>query len=366
MNTDQQQIHMLNYLKGTSLSMKSLFYKDDANFWNQIFSQSVINIDLTGINYISHDGAIWISYICMARKKHHKITYITLPINPDVIGYLKSINFRSIADGETVHFFNSSSYDFYPIKYTYAKKEEQNLAKLILINGQELSINPKEINLLLRDYLLNVVFPNYKSKNLGTLFDELFSTTISELIKNITDYGGDKLGDGKGYCSLIPAQRQDQHIRYCFFDVGKGFRETLLAKRNEQEFYKLGEINDDKTAIIKGLLFRQTIKAENIIGLYPVLGIICATRGKIGVRSGNAIVEIDFSQQSSNDMFKSNFFNMYKQTIDDNLNNYFNSIVYPNNCSYKIPGSQIYIDIGTNNIDTLFLQNIYDYLDSRS
>jgi hypothetical protein len=368
MDTNQNDLSIQNYLKGNSLTLKSLFYKDDQIFWKHILDSNNLDINLDGINYIQHDGAIWIAYIAAYRKFTRKITDITLPTNPDVIGYLKSINFNIIADGTMIHFNNSSDLEHYPPKYIYSKKEEQNLAKLISIQSQRLSISPKEINFLLKDYLLSVAFPEFKSKDIGYLFESLFSTTINEIIKNITDYGGEKLGDGIGYCSLMPSLRQENFMRYCFFDIGKGFRTTLLEKKNDSEYKKLGNIDDDKTAIIKGLLFRQAIKSENIIGLYPVLGIICATKGKIGVRSGNAIVEIDFSQAQTYDNFRNNFFKGFDRSIDESLKLFFNRIIQYRNVESVIPGSQIYVDIGITkeNIDTLFLEEISRYLEARS
>jgi len=357
-------VHVGKYFTRGSISFMDFFKKKDPIFWNLLFSKEPILINLDGFNFIEHEGAIWFAYIIAFRNSRGLLTYVRLPSDDRVLSYLKSIGFSRLGDGINCHFQNFAFFDNNKNYYKYSNDIENNLDKIIYIRGKNLSMNIPTIEANLEAYLFGKPFLDYHSSNFHTLFNELFNTAVVELIKNVIDYGGgDVKGTGIGVCSLIPPLRSANFIRYCFLDIGAGFRYTLSAKDDEEELDKLGEIIDDKDAIIKGLLFRKAIFKENIIGLYPVLGIICATKGKIGIRSGSAIVELSFSNDLLNENFKSQFKIREKKHIDEYV-----SIIKPlltiSHCNI-IPGSQIYIDLGFSSIDRKFLQVIFTDLENR-
>ncbi len=343
-------IDFLKICPSKSLSFKNFLFLNDYTFWTQISKNSEILLNLSKLDYIQHDGAIWVAYIVALRNHLNFKTFISLPIKSNVLGFLKSINFNYLADGINTHFLDNAIIYNTEKTYTHSNEIERELSRLITINGSSLSISFERIGFLLNDYIKVSQIQKASQANISHLFNANFTTPITELIKNIIDYGGVSYGDGIGYCSLIPPVKNSSFLRYCFVDIGKGFRQTLLEKDDEDDINKLGKISNDEEAIIKGLLFRKTIVKEKIIGLYPVLGIICATKGSIGVRSGSSIVEINFQNQQKFENFKEYFMTKSSDSIDDCLTFLSNGIVAPTSC-FLIPGSQIYIDLGINFID---------------
>lgn len=339
------------------LKFDMLFFNNNPLFWDKLLIDDERFIDLRQYDFIEPEAASFIAFIARYRKSLGKKTLLVLKPDSNVVNYMNAIGLHLIADGQYIHFYNATEIELAIGKYVYSDQIENHLAKLIRIDGSHISLDLEKLKFFLKNFLIEGPFKNYKNTNIGDLITDRFKDTVIELIRNIIQHGGNEFGLGAGYCSLVPPRSGSQYLRYTFSDIGKGFKHTLSEKESPDEICKLNRIDSDFNAIVKGLLFRKLIKKERIIGLFPVLGIICATRGSIGIRSGTSIVEIDFSKDKNYKKFKDNYFSGNDRTMDENIENYFKSIIRSKE-SIEIPGTHIYINVGLGKPDINFLQDI--------
>ena len=79
-------------------------------------------------------------------------------------------------------------------------------------------------------------------------------------------------------------------MRYCFSDVGKGFRHTLSRKVDKDRLPA-----SEKNAVLLGLLFRKFEKADGVLGLWETLRFIRQRQGAIGIRTGDVMLKLNFA-----------------------------------------------------------------------
>lgn len=300
----------------------------DHQIWEDLLKDEEVNINLKNLNMLTHDGLIWIAYICLFRSVNKNHTFITLPYNTKQIAYLKYIAFDSLIETLNISFTNEYELSSCGDSYLPGKKRNITLRKLQFVNRT----NWASITNGTLDYIKEYLIEKYDINPLGKDAFEIipaFTTTLQELLLNIILHGGNEDGNGFGFVAHTPYPIKYRYIRYCFNDIGIGFKNTLLAKHSIKS-------NNDSIAILNALLYRYYNKKDSIVGLYPILNFIMLRDGRMGIRSGLSYFYIDFNKPEIKTIFRENYNNPTFEWLNK-LGIFYKSI--------KIPGTHIFIDL---------------------
>lgn len=283
-----------------------LFAYLESDTLRQAVESDVLEVDLSGFQYINHDGLVWLGTICLSRATLGKSTYIILPEDADQLATLEYLGFRDIQVPLNISFLNEYLFLELPKKYTSKKETTIHLQKIKFVTGSNWPTVLHTTSRYLSDYLTSTFSI---SSGDGT-FEELnpFIDSLREFILNIVLHGGMEAGNGMGLVSCPPAPRSFDLIRYCCSDIGRGFKTTLESRHNQK-------VSSEGEAILDALLFRFFYKDKGVLGLYPTLGFIRDRSGKISLRSGDALVFIDFGNKKTMDIFDSGYGNPNKDWL---------------------------------------------------
>jgi hypothetical protein len=300
----------------------------NTSFWDSVFNDERLDINLEEINIINHDGLIWIVYILLKRKMNSLFTYITLPSEENKIAFIKYYGLPELQ--KVLNFTFINEYVLFLYEKEYKPKPITKMLKSIkLINGSNWYQINNQSNEALKNYILN----EYNINPIGQeAFEELdpFCRTLEEFIQNIALHGGAEPGNGLGLVSFTPLPKEFNKIRYCFGDIGSGFLETINKKSDKK-------VLSHKNAIITGLLYRYYNPKDGIAGLYPTLKYIRKNNGIIAIRSGDAFIKLDFNDQR----VLNNFDNSYR---DNPTEEWLSSIIVSKKCNI-ISGTHILVEL---------------------
>lgn len=272
----------------------------DPRVWDELLHGKFVEISMSDLDFIAPDGVVWLSFILQYRDAYRLESHVLLPDDERQLAYLKYVGFHDLQ--QHLDFTFSNEFAFHYLKVEYPKDElQESLSRIHLVSGGNWS---------------NIVYHSIQDvrRYLQDRFDILptedrafeqvdpFIVTLRELVHNIALHGGAEDGNGAGVVSLVPPQKGFPLIRYCFSDIGRGFRETLEAKLGST-------VPTDSEAILRGLLFRFEHPAEGILGLYRTLAFIRSKRGAIGIRTGEALLQLDLSSQTAQRRFDGGYQN---------------------------------------------------------
>jgi hypothetical protein len=200
----------------------------DKRVWDEILNNRFVEIRMSDIDFLSSDGIVWLAFVLQYRDACRLDTQVELPENEKQLAYLKYVGFDDLQ--QHLDFTFSNEFAFHLLKFQYPKSElQESLTRIHLVSRGNWS---------------NIVFHSiqdvrrYLQERYGILptedraFElvEPFVVTLREIVHNIALHGGPEDGNGAGVISLVPPRKGSPLIRYCFSDIGRGFRGTLQAK----------------------------------------------------------------------------------------------------------------------------------------
>ncbi len=304
--------------------------------WEALLDQNDLELNLEGIDFFAHDGLSWLVFVLLYRDKVKRFsTSLTYPRDKKKIRFLRHVGVTELRASLD---FNISNQEWLDVPEQREGDDEDaglydlgKLSKLRLIYGKDSEIYISSIIATARDYLLK----RFQINPIGQVaFEQLepFGKTIREFCLNIASYGGLQDGDGLGVVSFVPPPKRFSTIRYCFSDIGRGFRQTILDKKLPTR------PSTDIDAILEGMLFRHKYRDDKVVGIYPVLRFIRKRNGAIRIRSGDSMVTLDLSNRLTQLRFDGG--------IGDPTIGWIKSL-----CSIErltnVPGSHVAVDLTT-------------------
>jgi len=310
---------------------------NDQNLWGNILNNECLELNLDKIDFIAHDGLIWVIFILLFRKEKGFKTFIYLPNDEKKVGFLKYVGFHNqkwILNFEYLNEYAMLSSYKYPVRNELLKP----LHKLYYIDGENWWRKAQETTSAVKDYIIHT----YGLVDIEWEVYELinpFVITLQELMQNIASHGGSLDGKGTGYISFIPPPRKYTKITYCFTDIGKGFKDTLFRQHNMN-------CDSHEESIIEALLFRYSRPEEGIRGIYKTLPLIRNREGSIRIRSGTVLFTLDFSKEKNRQGFDNNYKEPTEKIIYEDEKNWLRSIShFSRSVDINIPGTHILIDL---------------------
>ena len=301
----------------------------DKDAWDCLLSAELLELNLKDINIFSHDGIIWLAFILLFRSKNNLQTYVILPEEENHIKFLKYVGFHEFQRRLSYSFLNEYLLHSDALQYEVKDEYKMSIRKLQFVNGNNWSNIANTTIHDIRTYLIDKL-------NLSPIGDQAyemvfpFITTMQEILHNIALHGGSRDGCGIGFISFTPLPTEINAVRYCFSDIGNGFRATLRDKHSI-------ECKTDDKAVFKALLFRYNFPAEGILGLYPTLKFIRRRKGSISIRSGGVVVKINFRLHGTQKSFDG---------LDDKPTIKWLKSLSTVSKGRQIPGTHILVDLG--------------------
>ncbi len=321
------------------LNWYSFGYLNNPAKWKYLINTNNLFININRFDLINADGLIWILFILDNRKKLKKFTAIECSINQTNQKILRKTNFIEKARLLEAEIFDQSQ--DYSNSLNYILKEKRNPDKgshsyetkfidcFHRINGNAfIGHLDQRIGFFLnhrsnlKEYLLSIYGKQVSGSETSDKVDP-FVNTISEFLENIVKYSGNEYNDGLGFSCYTPLPENAYLLRLSFTDSGDGIYKRflrlindsinngMLRQKNESLYSKYSEImrylkknRYDKTLTVSlAILFRFYVKENQILGIYPGLGLLRKYRGKLIIRSSGRMLNIDFSNPGDQEKF---------------------------------------------------------------
>lgn len=300
--------------------------------WNLLLNETDLVIDLQNLAKIFHDGLIWIFFILYYRSNHNKSTKIILPVDPKQIRLLKEYKLQNKQYIWNYSFENNYNWVLSPDISDKIPQCERLLKQIHPIKPSTMNDVEYIITSEAQEYLRGLFNP----KNIGELNTKIenFFLPIRELLHNIYEHGGIKPFEGEGLVTFSKDKSSFFSVRYCFSDLGLGFKKTLL----DQDPGLKEKIKNDEDALLYGILYRKLYPKSGVVGIFPALEFIAKSKGALVIRSGSRQVKLSFKDQRGISFMKDHY---YKESIT------ISDLRYA--CTFSgcptIPGTHIYLDL---------------------
>src|SRR3990172_4782417 len=203
---------------------------NDKAIWETMRFAAVVEIDLTGLDILGHDGLVWLASIILDRTNHDLQTYVVLPDSDKQVNFLEYTGFSTLRESRLDFSYSNESRLLSPeSRYEARDKIKRELSEIRFIT----ETNWSQVNNRTVRYLEEYLIKTYEISPIGefrvTLLDP-FMNTVREVLHNVAMHGGAVGGEGQGFMSLTLPPRGYPVLRSCFSDVGEGLAKTLSLK----------------------------------------------------------------------------------------------------------------------------------------
>ena len=323
-----------NYIRPNRSGAKVLnweFFSATAldKIWESLLHEDSVEIDLQNIDIFSSDGMIWLAFICQYRKAKNSRTSFVLPTDPNKVDFIQYMGFDVLQHVLDFEFVNSHLLHVSKSRYTRPNKDDPRatLRKITPIKVGGYSQAMSLLSYTIKDFLVATLdVPSIGQESFQKI--QPFSITLNELILNIGLHGASTPGSGAGLVAFVLPHKNLKRVRYCFADIGMGFRYTMTPKLER-------ELESDQEAILEGILYRAWNPGSK--GLYPCLEYIREKQGALAVRSGDSLVTINLSSPQAQAKFDAGYHT--RKSID-----WLEEICKTRNVRH-LPGAHIYVDL---------------------
>jgi hypothetical protein len=262
-------------------------------------TNNAIEFRLDLFEILSHEGLLWLLSVVSSRGPT-RLSFVRLPERPNALRFLLDLKFMRVL--QRVGGLISNEAVLYGLKHTDEAKGERthtprSLRFIQVVNSSTYSLLLQE----LFDYFDRDVAELLGLSRTGAMImdsSRAFQQAIGELLINVALHAGIQDGAGFGYACYRPFPKGHGLIRFCCSDPGPGFKATL-------ERHSELKCESEEAAVLNALLYRHLFPRDRVVGLFGALPFIRALHGAMRIRSGHSLIEIDFGNAKSRELFDS-------------------------------------------------------------
>ena len=325
------------------------------NDWNNIFSSDYLEINLSNLDYIPHDGLIWISFILLNRRLINNNSAVSLPNNNEQVNFLKYIKYDELIKKLHVSLENYIEFENIISKYNPTLQYKKALRQQEIVDGDFLQDRFRNYRDGVIDILKKIFNIDKETFIPDESYDRIykFCQILYEMVENIVAHGGYEDGDGIGLVSFVPPGQKGIEYSMAFSDCGRGFVKCFMnkleeSKSNSQINQALNELKSIQNPIefyrrmIGYILIYRYINPDKkgYVGFYKILPFLSLFKATLKIRTDKFICSVDFS--------KTNYYSFCEQWENPNIDWICSFIKKPRVIS-DIRGSHIKIVFPINN-----------------